>query len=130
MDANFCGSCGMLAAGGERTVLDELIDEFRRALDREPRDVSTRYNLALCYLRIGRDDLALVELERVRAAVPDFADAYYQLARIHERRGERHLAEDLITAALALEPHHGEAQRLREGLCLLSAIESAPQLGL
>jgi hypothetical protein len=63
----------------------------------------------------------------VIAAVPVHADACYQLARIHERRGERCRAEELINAALALGPHHGGAQRLRDGLCLLCAIQSAAQ---
>ena len=115
-DANFCSGCGARVAAGERSVLDDMVDDFRRVLDRDPDDVDARHNLALCYLRIGRDDLALAELERVRAAVPDFADASDQLAAIHRRRGDDARAREMLDAALEIEPHHAEAKRLREQL--------------
>jgi tetratricopeptide (TPR) repeat protein len=114
--ASFCDGCGARVVTGERTVLDDMIDDFRRALDRDPDDVDARHNLALCYLRARQDDLALIELERVRTALPDFADAYYHLARIHHRRGDHHRAREMLDAALEIEPNHAEAKRLREQL--------------
>jgi tetratricopeptide (TPR) repeat protein len=115
-EANFCSGCGARVTPGERTVLDDMIDDFRRILDTDPRDVDARHNLALCYLRAGQDDLALIEFERVRAAVPDFVDPHYQLARIHCRRGDHDRARELLDAVLEIEPHHAEARQLRDQL--------------
>jgi tetratricopeptide (TPR) repeat protein len=115
-DANFCSGCGNRVTAGERSVFDEMIDDFRRTLEKEPDDVDARHNLALCYLRAGQDDLALIELERVRAALPDFADVYYHLAGIHHRRGDDGRARELLDAALEIEPSHAEAKHLRNEL--------------
>jgi len=115
-DANFCSGCGARVTAGERTVLDDMIEDFRRVLDSDPDNTDARHNLALCYLRAGQDDLALIELERVRAAMPEFADAYYHLARIHQRRGDLDRAREMLDAALQIEPHHAAARRLREEL--------------
>jgi tetratricopeptide (TPR) repeat protein len=115
-DANFCSGCGSRVATGERSVFDEMIDDFRRTLETEPDNVDARHNLALCYLRAGQDDLALIELERVRIALPDFADAYYHLARIHHRRGDDDRARELLATALEIEPNHAEAKRLQDTL--------------
>jgi tetratricopeptide (TPR) repeat protein len=113
-EANFCDGCGTRVTAGDRSVLDDMIDDFRRTLDRDPSDVDARHNLALCYLRAGQFDLALIELERVRTALPEFADASYHRARIYHRRGERDRARELLDAALAVEPSHAGAQRLSE----------------
>ncbi len=68
--------------------LEEAVEHYRRALERT-RHPTAWFNLGTALEDLGRVGEALESYGRALAADPGFADAHYNLARIHEIRGER-----------------------------------------
>ena len=75
------------------------------ALDARPDDVIATFDLAVVLEDLGRLDQARRAYERTLELDPRCADAHYNLARLHDRRGDtaaairhlrsyRHLSED------------------------------------
>jgi tetratricopeptide (TPR) repeat protein len=114
--AAFCPKCGARQADGVGLeTIDRLIADYRRRLDDQPEDADARFNLALAYKHKGLDDLALGELERLRAQGEEFADLECEAAALYERRGDRDQAVQALQRALTIEPEHDAARRrLRE----------------
>ncbi len=65
---------------------------YRAALELEPSDGVAAFNLAVALDDMGRNADALSAYHQALAADPRLADAHYNLARLHESRGERVLA--------------------------------------
>ena len=59
----------------------ERLEELARML---PDNILPPLNLAICYLRLGRDESALAEIERARGLDPDNPRMLYTLARLLE----------------------------------------------
>lgn len=113
--SRFCNRCGAsLAPKATATdsAIDRLIEEYRRKLDTEPGNAMVRYNLGLAYEYRGDDDLAILELEKVREQCPDFADVEYHLAALYHKMGEKERAQQAAERALEIEPSHEEARAL------------------
>jgi tetratricopeptide (TPR) repeat protein len=114
-DFSFCPYCGHLvqqAPEAQDTAMGRIIDEARRALDRNPNDALARYNLALGYRMTGLRELALRELMRVAEQEPEYADAFYEIGAISAEEGRRDQAIPALRRALQLEPEHRKARRL------------------
>ena len=113
--SRFCNRCGASLAPkatAADSAIDRLVEEYRRKLDTEPENAMVRYNLGLAYEYRREDDLAILELEKVRQQCPDFADVEYHLAALYHRAGQKERARQAATRALELEPSHAEARAL------------------
>jgi tetratricopeptide (TPR) repeat protein len=109
--SRFCNRCGA-SLTPQPSAIDKLVEEYRRKLDSEPENAMVRYNLGLAYEYKGEDDLAVLELEKVREQCPDFADVEYHLASLYHKTGQKARAQQAARRALELEPSHEEARVL------------------
>jgi len=117
--ARFCNQCGRsLALAGQRPdlAIDEMIEDYLRAVEKNPSDAMARYNLGLAYRLKGLNDLAETEWKKVRELSPDFADVEYQLALLFRLRGDIEEARLAAARALEIDPAHVRARRLLEQL--------------
>jgi len=62
---------------------------YRRALEVEPDEATAAFNLGVVLEDLRRDVQAIAAYERAMAADPDFLDAYHNVVRLHERRGDK-----------------------------------------
>ncbi|MEZ5065674.1 MAG: sulfatase-like hydrolase/transferase [bacterium] len=83
-------------------------ESFRRALELPPHhnDRVPRFELASSLLRLGRPEEAAGELERLLAAEPDDADAWYNLGVARQALGRPQRAQEAFRRALAVDPDH------------------------
>jgi len=114
--ANFCSNCGEFLRKPADPALEGMMQDARRALSRNPDDAEAHHNLALAYKLIGAEELALREFRIVATLQPDFADAHYEAAAILARTGRNEEAKAMLERALAADPEHAQAKRLRERL--------------
>lgn len=96
----------------------EAIEQFVRAIERQPECSTCHYNLAVAYVGLERFDDAEVAFKRVLELTPDLAAAYYGLASVHTRQGRTAEAEAARGEAtrLALANLAERGQRLRDTL--------------
>jgi tetratricopeptide (TPR) repeat protein len=62
---------------------------YLRALEVEPSEATAAFNLGVVLEDLRRDVQAIAAYERAMAADPDFLDAYHNVVRLHERRGDK-----------------------------------------
>jgi tetratricopeptide (TPR) repeat protein len=79
---------------------------LRRALALRPEYVPPRYNLALLFASLGRDDDALRELDTALRHEPRYVQAHLLEADLLARRGEHVRAASRYGHALQLDPDH------------------------
>ena len=89
--------------------LREAVDEYRRALDRNPNHGNALNNLGVALVRQGRLDEAALQFERLVAADPDNADAHTNLGVVALTQGARERAAREFRTALSLRPDHALA---------------------
>jgi len=85
-------------------TLDEAEDAYRRSLEINPDNTTTRYNLALVLMEQGHTKQATKELHQVLELDPYHAWSLYQLGSLSASAGRRSKAVDFYTRALALNP--------------------------
>ena len=81
-----------------------------------PLEERSRYLLALCYVSIGRRNLAIPEFEKLAPANPTEARYPYWLARLMYRKADMRLALSYARQAVQLDPSFARAQD-QLGLC-------------
>lgn len=84
--------------------VDEAEEAYRRSLEIDPDNTTTRYNLALALMEQGRNKQATQELHSLLEVDPYHAWALYQLGTISATTGRRTKAVDYYTRALNLNP--------------------------
>ncbi len=89
-----------------------------RALELDPKDVSTRFQLGTLAARQGDVRTARDQLERCTVLDPAFADPWAHLSALHERLGDQAAAERTLAAGLRNCPqspglHLMRARRLK-----------------
>lgn len=62
---------------------------YLRALEIAPGDATAAFNLGVAFEDQRSDEQAIAAYERAMAADPDFVDAYHNVVRLHERRGDK-----------------------------------------
>jgi len=92
-------------------------ENYRKALQLNPRDAKLRYNLALALDRLGDLPSEREELERAVGLDPKVAVAHNQLGLLALRAGKQAEAEKRFQAALAADPTFAEAQSNLGVLC-------------
>lgn len=95
-----------LAREGET---ERAIRCFETALETDPANAETRYNIAALLLELGRADESLGHFRIVLEKRPDDPDVLANIGRILVRRGETEEAARHLEKALSLSPAHGNA---------------------
>ena len=70
------------------------LDEFLAAVQLDPLNGISRYNLGCVLEEQGEMDEAIEHLRRAARAMPAHADVHFNLALAYEKRGDRHLARE------------------------------------
>ena len=84
--------------------LEKAIDEFKKAIELNPSDGVSYYNLGICYLRLERFQEAVKPLETYVTFHPDKAFAYYNLGYVYTKIGEKDKSLVAYNKALQLNP--------------------------
>jgi Flp pilus assembly protein TadD len=92
---------------------EEALAAFRRAWDLNPRDPYPGLNLGRLLFRLRRPEEARPVYERLRSRRSTRVEGLVGLARIEAGYGRWARADALLAEALALEPGHQEAARVR-----------------
>jgi cytochrome c-type biogenesis protein CcmH/NrfG len=91
------------------------MEEYKRAVDSTPTNISARYQLARMYIHlkyfgvtsfwnVDLQQAAERELLRLKDSSPDNAKPYFMLGRIYKAKGDRTKALQNFTTALSLDP--------------------------
>ncbi len=81
-----------------------------------PRDVGVGLQLALLYLRQGKNDIAKQELARIISIAPNFANAHWFLASILEEAGDIDGALAELEIIIAIDPAQDVVQKKIDAL--------------
>ncbi|UIF89755.1 tetratricopeptide repeat protein [Cupriavidus sp. UYPR2.512] len=76
----------------DSSCYEDAVDLYRSALDRGVDGPLIRFNLAVALEDSGHVERALAEYHACIALAPDFADAHYNAARLHEAIGDHQRA--------------------------------------
>lgn len=90
------------------------IENLKRATANRPRDVRGHYRLGLAHYRLGAYDLSSLALQRATRAAPDYAPAWYYLARAAERNYDFALATKAYAEARKLDPTNANFRQEQE----------------
>lgn len=93
---------GLLLARTNR--LDDAVEEYEKALERDPMHSDARSNLAAALARQGRLDRAAAELRRLLEHDPENAGARTNLGLVLLQQGHREQARVQLEEALRLNP--------------------------
>ena len=91
---------------------DEAIGNYQKAIELEPNDVLTHYNLALALKYKGDARQAAEEFEAVLRLKPKWADAHYGLGATWYELHELVAAQKELRTAVELDPKKAEGHRL------------------
>ncbi len=69
-----------------------------------------KYNQALNYAKQGNDDLAMLQLKNVVAAIPNFIDAYLLIALLSMKAEDYGMAKDALDQIFAIDPQNESAK--------------------
>src|SRR4051812_37529940 len=97
---------------------DEAIADYRKALELEPNDPLTHYNLALALKYKGEASGAATEFQAALRLKPKWADAHYGLGVTWYDLHDLTAASKELRAALALQLANLAARRLLAGIYL------------
>lgn len=100
-----------LAAVYERQGnLEQAAERLVALRNNNPTDIGIAFQLSQMLIRLERYDLAQAELERLVALYPDYSNAIWYLASVHEQQGNLEQAIELIMRVVELNPDNAVAQ--------------------
>src|ERR1700736_6330004 len=85
---------------------DQAITKYRKALELEPNDAFTHYNLALALKYKGDERQAVDEFEATLRLKPKWADAHYGLGATRYDLHDQDAALKELRTAVELDPVH------------------------
>ncbi len=92
----------------EDGLFEQAIEQFEKALAKDPEHVGAHLGLATTYLQMGRLEEAIARFDRVLALDPEMAVAYADRGIAWDRLGEHEKALADYRAALALDEELAE----------------------
>ncbi len=97
---------------------EESVGAYSQAISLNPNDEGTIYNRGICYLLMGRNQLAVEDFDRALVLDPDWAWAFYHRGIAHEQLGNLDQAMSDVNSCLKYDPNYQLAakavQRLNE----------------
>ena len=96
-----------------RGDLARAVEEFKAALDIDPRFVDAGYNLGVVYLMSGEARTAAVLLEQVVALRSGDPAIHFALGKARYDTGDSHGAIDAFETALSFDPSHEDSRYAR-----------------
>lgn len=103
------------------------------AIENGRADARIYFTNAYALEALGRSDEALVAYQEALKDDPDFADVYFYLGVLYDRRGDKLLARQQLRRAITLDPNAAEAYNylgymdVEEGLHLNEAVQLIEQ---
>jgi tetratricopeptide (TPR) repeat protein len=94
----------------------DALEVYSRAIDLNPKDEGTIYNMGLCYLEMGEYRNAIDEFTRALQLDPDWDWALLSRAQAYLKLGERQRVLEDVNEVLRLHPNHQRALQLRTDL--------------
>src|SRR6516165_8712512 len=91
---------------------DQAIANYRKALELEPNDALTHYNLAFALKYKGDNANALQEFQTALQLKPKWADAHYGLGATWYELHDQAAAVKELRNAIELDPKNAAARRL------------------
>jgi Tfp pilus assembly protein PilF len=88
----------------------DAIGHYQRALKLQPHQARVENNLAVAWIRLGRNDLAVAALRSAIADDPGFVDAHLNLAKLLESVGSFDSAAAEYRAVLQIDPANTQAK--------------------
>lgn len=85
---------------------EEAVAAFRKAVEADPEDPNSRYNLGLALLEMNQPEAAVEEFEEILQRQPEHAQGLYGRALARNRMGDLAGAEADYRAAVATNPDH------------------------
>lgn len=108
-------AAGQLAESQQR--YPESINQYRQAIELDPKHLPSLYRLAMLHTRLGQHDQAIATWQRYIRATNDQATGYSNLGYACEIAGRRDEAENAYRQAIAIDPKNQPA-RVNYGLML------------
>ncbi|MFO0679556.1 MAG: tetratricopeptide repeat protein [Polyangiaceae bacterium] len=93
---------------------DKAVAHFRLALEKDPKDHATRFQLAVTLRRVHRFDESSAEFEKIAAADPNYPGLALERGLLYEESGDVKKALEQFQSALAKAPNDADLQ-LRVG---------------
>ena len=84
---------------------------MRKALKSYPENLDFREYLILAYLKTGKEDLAVKEMNQILKIKPNDTTLLLQLAKLHEKQGRYKEAMQTYGKILDISPGHPEAEK-------------------
>src|SRR5262250_2537064 len=91
---------------------DEAIADYRKALELEPNDALTHYDLALALKYKGEAAHAVEEFQAALRLKPNWADAHYGIGATWYDLHDQAAAVTELRTAISLHPSHAGAHRM------------------
>jgi tetratricopeptide (TPR) repeat protein len=88
-----------------------MIPIMRKALKSYPTNLDFREYLILAYLKTGKEELAVKEMDQVLKIKPNDTTVLLQLAKLHEKQGRDKEALKTYGKILDISPGHSEAEK-------------------
>lgn len=89
---------------------DKIIRIMNKGIRYNPRDVTLRKYIVLCYLYKGKDALAIRQIRYILKLRPNDIATLLQLARLMEKRGNYSEAVRMYKRVIKISPDNEEAQ--------------------
>lgn len=93
-----------------RGEFEKMIEVTGKGLKGHPDNTEMREYLVLAYLKTGKDDQALKEMQEILTVRPKDVPLLLQTAKLHEKQGNWKSALDTYKRVLDLRPGHEEAE--------------------
>jgi tetratricopeptide (TPR) repeat protein len=100
----------------ESGAVDLALEQFRLATKRAPWVSSYWLNLGVALLEKNQQNEAESALEKAIKLDPRCQAAFYYLAQLYKRRGDKNAMRDAYSKVIAMDPHTYLADRAREYL--------------
>lgn len=98
--------------------MEKSVEEFKKAIEINPRYADAYHNLANDYHDMGQIDLAIKNYQKALEFNPNLWQSYQNLADIYFNQGDYKKAQDYIQKALAIDPQN---KNLQENLQVIEA---------
>ena len=84
------------------------IEILKGFLKENANDSFSRYALALEYVKLGRNEDAVLEFEAVKTKDPDYVATYYQLGQLYRNMSRPHEAEKTFRTGITVASKAGD----------------------